>query len=114
MTHPTGGLNDIVHQRHRLGILTIAGDAARVEFTYLREALELTGGNLNRHLAVLEEAGLVTLEKGIDGRRPKTWVVITRAGRKALAAEISALEELVRRHRSQQAETTPGTKPQQG
>ncbi|MEV4113304.1 transcriptional regulator [Nonomuraea sp. NPDC049695] len=80
MTHPTAALNDIVHQRHRLGLLAIAGEAARVEFTHLHQTLELTRGNLNRHLAVLEEAGLVVLEKGYDGRRPKTWVVIT-AGR---------------------------------
>ncbi|MEO3853410.1 transcriptional regulator [Acrocarpospora sp. B8E8] len=99
MTHPTGQLNDTVHQRHRLGILTIASEASRVEFTYLCEALELTRGNLNRHLAVLAEAGLVTLEKGYDGTRPKTWIVITKPGRTALAAEIDALEQLIRRHR---------------
>lgn len=103
MTHPTGSLNDTVHQRHRLGILTIAGEAARVEFTYLHQALELTRGNLNRHLAVLEKAGLVVLEKGYDGRRPKTWIVITKEGRAALSAEITALEELIHRHHTRKS-----------
>ncbi|MFK4041623.1 transcriptional regulator [Nonomuraea wenchangensis] len=98
MTHPTGRLSDVVHQRHRLGILAIADEAARVEFTYLHEVLELTRGNLNRHLAVLQEAGLIVLEKGYDGRRPKTWIVITDEGRAALSAELTALEELIRRH----------------
>jgi DNA-binding MarR family transcriptional regulator len=96
--HPTNGLNDVVHQKHRLGILTIAAESKRVEFGYLKDALELTGGNLSRHLTVLVDAGLLAMEKGYDGRRPKTWVSITRAGRQALADEIAALRTLVARH----------------
>ncbi|MEU7824284.1 transcriptional regulator [Catellatospora sp. NPDC049133] len=94
---PTNALDDVVHQRHRLGILTIAAEAERVEVGYLRDALELTAGNLSRHLAVLEEAGLVHTEKGYHGRRPRTWVVITPPGVAALDAELAALQELVRR-----------------
>ena len=96
--HPTSGLDDTVHQRHRLGILTITAEA-RADFGYLRDALGLTAGNLSRHLTVLEEAGLIQVEKGYEGRRPRTWVRITSAGRAALAAEVDALAELVRRHR---------------
>jgi DNA-binding MarR family transcriptional regulator len=96
--HPTNGLNDLVHQRHRLGILTIAAESKRVEFGYLKDALELTGGNLSRHLTVLVEAGLLDMEKGYDGKRPKTWVSITRSGRQALADEIAALRALVAGH----------------
>jgi DNA-binding MarR family transcriptional regulator len=95
--HPTNGLSDVVHQKHRLGILTIAAETKRVEFGYLKDALELTGGNLSRHLTVLVEAGLLDMEKGYDGKRPKTWVAITRAGRQALAAEVAALRALVDR-----------------
>jgi DNA-binding transcriptional ArsR family regulator len=97
--HPTNGLDDTVHQRHRLGILTITAEA-RAEFGYLRDALSLTPGNLSRHLTVLEEAGLIQVEKGYQGRRPRTWVRITGPGRAALAAEIAALTELVSRHGS--------------
>jgi DNA-binding MarR family transcriptional regulator len=96
--HPTNGLDDTVHQRHRLGILTITAEA-RTEFGYLRGALGLTPGNLSRHLTVLEEAGLVRVEKGYQGRRPRTWVRITGLGRAALAAELATLTELVNRHR---------------
>jgi DNA-binding MarR family transcriptional regulator len=95
--HPTSGLDDRVHQRHRLGVLTITAEAERADFGYLRDALGLTPGNLSRHLTVLEEAGLVQVEKGYEGRRPRTWVRITRQGRAALAAEIATLSELVRR-----------------
>jgi DNA-binding MarR family transcriptional regulator len=94
--HPTNSIDETVHQRHRLGILTITAEAKRAEFGYLREALGLTAGNLSRHLGVLEQAGLIQVEKGYAGRRPRTWISITRSGRVALAAEIRALTELVR------------------
>jgi len=96
--HPTNGIDETVHQRHRLGILTITAEAQRADFGYLREALGLTPGNLSRHLTVLEDAGMVQVEKGYEGRRPRTWVRITGQGRAALAAELAALTELVRRH----------------
>jgi DNA-binding MarR family transcriptional regulator len=93
----------VVHQRHRLGILTVAAEAKRVEFGYLRSTLEMTAGNLSRHIAVLEAAGLVAVEKGYDGKRPRTWVGVTAAGRAALAAEMTALRALVERHVASQA-----------
>ncbi len=98
--HPTTGLDETVHQRHRLGILTITAEAQRAEFGYLRTELGLTPGNLSKHLTVLEDAGLVTVEKGYAGRRPRTWVRITPPGRAALAAELAALAELLRRHQA--------------
>lgn len=96
--HPTNGIDDLVHQRHRLGILTITAEAQLADFGYLQEALGLTPGNLSRHLTVLEEAGLVEVEKGYEGRRARTRVRITRQGRAALALELTALTELVKRH----------------
>lgn len=98
--HPTNSIDDVVHQKHRLGILTVAAETKRVEFGYLRDSLELTAGNLSRHIAVLEEAELVQVEKGYDGKRPKTWVSITSEGRAALEREIAALRALVSRHDS--------------
>lgn len=103
--HPTNGLSDTVHQRHRLGILTIAAETERVEVAYLRDALKLTAGNLSRHLAVLEEANLIQIQKGYHGRRPKTWIRITQQGHSALATEINALQELLRRHQQLRAST---------
>lgn len=92
-----------MHQRHRLGILTVAAEAKRVEFGYLRSTLELTAGNLSRHIAVLEQAGLVAVEKGYDGKRPRTWVSVTEPGRAALAVEMKALRALVERHVASEA-----------
>ena len=94
--HPTTSLDETVHQRHRLGILTITSGARQADFSYLRDVLGLTPGNLSTHLTVLEAAGLVRVEKGYQGRRPRTWVSITREGRAALAAEIDTLTRLAR------------------
>lgn len=94
--HPANGLDDVVHQRARLGILTIAHEARRVEFGYLRTSLGLTAGNLSQHLTVLESAGLINIEKGYAGKRARTWVSLSKAGRAALAAEIAQLKLLIK------------------
>lgn len=95
--HPATGLDDVVHQRVRLGILTVAHEARRVEFGYLRAQLELTAGNLSQHLGVLEAAGLVEIEKGYAGRRARTWITLTPTGDTALAEEIGRLKLLIAR-----------------
>jgi len=103
--HPATGLNDVVHQRVRLGILSIAKEARRVEFTYLRTNLDLSAGNLSQHLGVLESAGLVTLEKGYAGKRARTWISLTGAGRAALAEEIAQLKLLITQIESSDGDT---------
>ena len=95
--HPVNGLDDVVHQRVRLGILTIAHEARRVEFGFLRTELALTAGNLSQHLGVLETAGLVEVEKGYEGKRGRTWITLTKAGDTALADEIGRLKQLIAR-----------------
>ncbi|MDA8266420.1 MAG: transcriptional regulator [Actinomycetota bacterium] len=93
---PTKYLDDVVHQRVRLGILTIVHEARRVDFNYLKATLGLTGGNLSQHLRTLEDAGFVSIDKVVEKRRPRTWVSITRNGRRALRLEVAALKAIVR------------------
>lgn len=95
--HPTAEFDEAVHQPNRLAILVILREAGRADFGYLKSTLGLTDGNLGRHLASLEQAGLVSLDKGYEGRRPRTWASLTPAGRKALAAELRAMRRLLQR-----------------
>ncbi|WBB53891.1 transcriptional regulator [Verrucosispora sp. WMMD573] len=88
-----------MHQRVRLAILTVLSETQECTFSTLRDELKLTDGNLNRHLRVLEQATLLQVIKGYEGRRPTTWLRLTRQGRAALRAEITALEQLVSRVR---------------
>jgi DNA-binding MarR family transcriptional regulator len=97
VSHPVQDLDDVVHQRNRLGILAAVHEASRAEFGFLKETLGLTDGNLSRHLQVLENAGYVKIEKGYAGRKPRTWIRITRSGRGAFRKEIDALRTLLER-----------------
>ena len=108
MSHPTVGLDDVVHQRTRLGVLAILSRGDRVEFGYLQETLGLSAGNLSRHLSTLIEARLVDVDKGYQGRRPRTWVTITASGRKAFADEMAILRSLTALHDAMRDEADPG------
>lgn len=93
--HPTMQLDDVVHQRTRLGILAVLREAGQVDFTGLKSLLKLTDGNLSRHVTVLTEAGLVRVDKHFEGKKPRTTVVLSPAGRKAFDAEVAALRDLL-------------------
>lgn len=93
--HPTQDLNELVHQRGRLGILTVLATTTRADFTYLQTNLGLTRGNLGSHLDALATARFIDIEKGYTGRRARTWITITKAGRQALQMEMSALQTLL-------------------
>ena len=95
MSNPSAGLDDVVHQRVRLGILASLVEAEALDFAFMRTSLGLTAGNLSRHLQLLDGTGLVTIDKGYHERRPRTWVRITDTGRAALADEVSALKKII-------------------
>ena len=90
------GLHRTIHEKARLGIMVSL--AARPEgalFVDLKELCALTDGNLNRHLQVLQEAGLLEVWKGIQDRRPQTLCRLTRQGREALMQYLDVLESVV-------------------
>lgn len=96
-THPVNELDDLIHQKTRLGILTVLAEAGRADFQYVRDVLELTDGNLSRHLQVLAGESLIEIDKGYEDNRPRTWIEITPDGRRALRSQIAILRELVHR-----------------
>ena len=91
------GLDRIFHEKARLGILTsLAGHPKGLGFTELKELCGLTDGNLSRHIQVLEEAGLVSLTKGYEGKRPHTRCRMTEQGRARFAGYLAALEKVLK------------------
>lgn len=99
-SHPAVELDETVHQRVRLGVLAILVEADRANFTYLRDTLGVTDGNLSAHLNVLVNAGYVQLDKRFVEGRPRTWVRATVKGRSTFRAEVDALDRLVTRYRA--------------
>lgn len=95
--HPATLLNEVVHQRTRLGILALLAESGRADFPYIKSVLQLTDGNLGRHLEILAGEDLITITKGYEGRRPRTWAEVTELGEGALAAEIAAMKTIVER-----------------
>ncbi len=93
-------LDPIIHQPVRLQImaaLTALSPDARLEFTTLRNTLKLTDGNLSVHLRKLEDAGYVKIEKAFVGRKPRTFIAATPAGRAAFDDHVQALKAIIER-----------------
>ncbi|MCX6030606.1 MAG: transcriptional regulator [Chloroflexi bacterium] len=93
-------LNETIHQPVRLRIMaalvTLETDN-EVDFTYLRNLLEVTDGNLGAHLRKLEEAGYITVNKLFVERKPRTFVAATAAGRKVFQEHVAALEAILKK-----------------
>ncbi len=90
------GLERIIHEKARLGIMTsLVAHPEGLLFTDLKELCALTDGNLNRHLQVLREAGLVEVWKGVEAKRPQTLCRVTDRGRERFLHYLATLERVV-------------------
>lgn len=88
-------LSDAVHQRSRLAIMAILYELSEADFRLLLDSTGLRDGNLGRHIQVLENAGLVLVEKGYSGRKPQTILRMTPEGIRAFEEEVKVLSGLV-------------------
>jgi len=92
-------LDALIHQPVRLRImaaLTSLGAREQVDFSFLKDKLALTDGNLGAHLRALEDVGYILVEKTFVERRPKTFVAASATGRKAFAAHVAALQAILK------------------
>jgi DNA-binding MarR family transcriptional regulator len=88
------GLDRLVHEPTRLALLTALAACKAADFLFLQRLVGLTKGNLSAHLAKLEEAGLIEIEKRLVGKRPNTLVRLTQEGAEAVAAHWQRIERL--------------------
>lgn len=90
------GLERVIHEKARLSIMTsLATHPRGLVFCDLKDLCSLTDGNLSRHLATLQESGLVEIWKGSHRNRPQTLVRLTAAGRQRFLEYIAVLEGIV-------------------
>ena len=87
-------LDSVIHQPVRLrimGALNGLDPNEQVDFGFLKNKLALTDGNLGAHLTTLEENGYIEVEKTFVGKKPKTFLAVTKAGRRAFSGHVAAL-----------------------
>jgi DNA-binding MarR family transcriptional regulator len=91
-------INKIIHQPARLKVMAalfaIESDA-EADFAFLRDHLKLTEGNLGAHLGKLESAGYLSVRKVFVRRKPKTFLRLSRTGRRAFEDYIEALRSVI-------------------
>jgi len=88
-------LDPIIHAPIRLAILSILITVDHANFTYLKETIGVTDGNLSTHLTKLEASGLITIEKTFKDKKPQTLCAITGKGRDAFKNYLDQLERIV-------------------
>ncbi|MEO8349108.1 MAG: transcriptional regulator [Acidobacteriota bacterium] len=93
---PAERLDNLIHERIRLGIVSALTANDSLAFNDLKSLLATTAGNLSVHARKLEEAGYVVCEKTFERRLPKTTFRLTPAGRRALARYLDHMEALIR------------------
>ena len=91
------GLDRVIHEKARLGLLTsLISHPDGLSFNDLKQLCGLTDGNLNRHLQVLQDAGVVATAKVPDGQRSLTRAWLTPGGRQRFLEYLEVLEKVVR------------------
>jgi DNA-binding transcriptional ArsR family regulator len=90
-------LDEVIHSRIRLAIMAVLVSVDEAEFTFLREKVGATDGNLSIHLKKLEEAEYITVTKEFVAKKPVTRYKLSRKGRKAFEAYLDRLEAMVKR-----------------
>ena len=93
--HIATKLNKAIHQKARLGIMSILMASSQVEFTYLKDRLKLTDGNLSSHLSLLEKEKFILIRKKFVKKKPKTLCRITDKGRRAFKDYLENLEKII-------------------
>ena len=87
--------DELILSKTRLGIISALISGDKLEFTYLRDTLNISDGNLSVQIRKLEDAGYIKVKKVFVDRKPKTFCKVTARGQKAVKLLINKLEDLV-------------------
>jgi DNA-binding PadR family transcriptional regulator len=67
----------------------------QVDFTMLKDLLDITDGNMASHISGLEKLGYLKVTKQFIGKKPNTSYAATESGKAAFAEHVKALEKLL-------------------
>ena len=88
-------LDRVIHEKGRLAIMSMLAAAPELSFTDMRDALNMTDGNLTTHIRTLQESGYVSITKSFRNNRSLTTCSLTKADKKAFTGYINLLEQIV-------------------
>lgn len=88
-------LNKAFESRVRLGIMSILVVNDYVDFSMLKDQLQITDGNMASHLTALEKLKYIKIKKQFIGKKPNTSYIASAAGKKAFSEHLDALERLI-------------------
>ena len=87
----------ILENRARLGIMSMLYVKESSDFIEIRDALDVTDGNLASHIKALSAAGYISVSKFSGGRTSNTVFRITELGRTNFQTHLNALEQILLR-----------------
>jgi len=88
-------IDDLIHSRIRLAVMAVLASVEQANFTFIRDQINATDGNLSVHMRKLEDAGYIKVDKRFEGRKPVSRYALTEAGRDAFQAYIDHLENMI-------------------
>ncbi len=88
-------LNPLLHSELRLAVMSVLLSVESADFVFLREQTGATAGNLSVQLDKLQKAGYITIEKGFNGKMPRTTCRITENGISAFEEYVAALRSYI-------------------
>ena len=88
-------LNPLLHSELRLAVMSVLLSVESADFVYLREQTKATAGNLSVQIDKLQQAGYITVEKGFQGKKPRTTCAITEQGISAFEEYVAALKSYI-------------------
>ncbi|HEX4769298.1 MAG TPA: transcriptional regulator [Bryobacteraceae bacterium] len=92
---PLPDVDQLIHERIRLGIVSALAANESLTFKELKTLLQTTDGNLSIHARKLEAADYILCRKSFDGRVPKTEYQLTSTGRKMFKKYLNHMEALI-------------------
>lgn len=88
-------IDPLLHSPIRLAIMSLLMNYEEVEFTFIRDEIGATDGNLNSHLAKLEDQAYIEVRKTFQGKKPVTYQRLTEKGREAFEDYVNNLEKFL-------------------
>jgi DNA-binding MarR family transcriptional regulator len=89
------GFDEVIHAPNRLQICAYLASLSEIEFVTLRDFLGVSDSVLSKHLKLLADAGYLDVIKRAENGRQRTWIALSKDGRRAYQNHVRELRRIV-------------------